>query len=315
MDQKKESMTLQAKTSFIGSNIGTKIAELRKKKGLKQDELGALIGVTSQAVSKWEHGGVPDSCLIPIIADKLGVTTDELFGCHTERNIYAYTEEEFLDFVYHYCQNLCYDLTSEETEIKINNKDKYFDMFFKTAAVIFEGCINGDGNRESEWDTVDANQRKSRLDLYEIIANEGTSFLTFNENFRFQVTVKDGDGLAERLFENELLSEFFSEFANPNFFRLMVYVQSNGDIFGKYTAEYLSECLNIPEKETVILCDKLAEYSFWNKTVQVINNEKTVVYSVDRNAYFRPFLMLAYMMVTKGKMFKHQCLCRTKKML
>ena len=249
MDQKKESMTLQAKTSFIGSNIGTKIAELRKKKGLKQDELGALIGVTSQAVSKWEHGGVPDSCLIPIIADKLGVTTDELFGCHTERNIYAYTEEEFLDFVYHYCQNLCYDLTSEETEIKINNKDKYFDMFFKTAAVIFEGCINGDGNRESEWDTVDANQRKSRLDLYEIIANEGTSFLTFNENFRFQVTVKDGDGLAERLFENELLSEFFSEFANPNFFRLMVYVQSNGDIFGKYTAEYLSECLNIPEKD------------------------------------------------------------------
>ena len=44
------------------------------------------------------------------------------------------------------------------------------------------------------------------------------------------------------------------------------------------TVSRLIEKSNIPEKETVILCDKLAEYSFWRKTTQVINNEKTVVY-------------------------------------
>ncbi|MCD8378734.1 MAG: helix-turn-helix domain-containing protein [Lachnospiraceae bacterium] len=60
--------------------IGDKIAELRKEKGLTQEQLGALVGVSSQAVSKWENGGTPDVELLPLIADTLGVSLDGLFG-------------------------------------------------------------------------------------------------------------------------------------------------------------------------------------------------------------------------------------------
>ena len=35
---------------------------------IKQEKLGQLIGVTSQAVSKWKRGSVPDAELIPLIA-------------------------------------------------------------------------------------------------------------------------------------------------------------------------------------------------------------------------------------------------------
>ncbi len=38
------------------------------------------MGVTTQAVSNWERGGVPDAEIIPSIADAFGVTTDKLFG-------------------------------------------------------------------------------------------------------------------------------------------------------------------------------------------------------------------------------------------
>ncbi len=56
------------------------IAELRKERGMTQEQLGQSVGVSAQAVSKWEKGGAPDVELLPTLADRLGVTIDALFG-------------------------------------------------------------------------------------------------------------------------------------------------------------------------------------------------------------------------------------------
>ena len=61
-------------------NIGSNIARLRREMGLTQEQLGSLVSVSAQAVSKWENGGMPDTELIPAIADALKVTIDTLFG-------------------------------------------------------------------------------------------------------------------------------------------------------------------------------------------------------------------------------------------
>lgn len=60
--------------------IGEQIARYRKERNLTQEELGKAVGVSTQAVSRWENGGAPDVALLPAIADKLGVTVDALFG-------------------------------------------------------------------------------------------------------------------------------------------------------------------------------------------------------------------------------------------
>lgn len=60
--------------------IGTQIAAYRKKAGLTQEELGRAVGVSTQAVSRWECGGTPDVTLLPAIAERLCVTIDALFG-------------------------------------------------------------------------------------------------------------------------------------------------------------------------------------------------------------------------------------------
>lgn len=61
--------------------VGEKIAELRKERGITQENLAGIIGVSPQAVSKWENSAtMPDIMLLPIIADTLGVTIDALFG-------------------------------------------------------------------------------------------------------------------------------------------------------------------------------------------------------------------------------------------
>ena len=67
------------------SSFGEKICESRHKCGLTQDQLAERLGVSAQAVSKWERGeSMPDSVLLPIIAKELGVSIDSLFDIEKE---------------------------------------------------------------------------------------------------------------------------------------------------------------------------------------------------------------------------------------
>ena len=67
-------------------NLGTTIRELRRRDDRTQEELAALLGVTAQAVSRWESGGCyPDMEMIPAIANVFGISIDELFGYQGER--------------------------------------------------------------------------------------------------------------------------------------------------------------------------------------------------------------------------------------
>ena len=55
--------------------LGDKIKELRKRDGRKQEDLANALGVTNQAVSRWEaNGGYPDMEMIPAIANFFGIT-------------------------------------------------------------------------------------------------------------------------------------------------------------------------------------------------------------------------------------------------
>ena len=59
--------------------IGKRIALLRKEKGLTQEELATHMGVSPQAVSKWENDQTcPDISALPRLARLLGVSVDEL---------------------------------------------------------------------------------------------------------------------------------------------------------------------------------------------------------------------------------------------
>lgn len=68
-------------------NLGEKIKELRKRDGRKQEDLANALGVTAQAVSRWEaNGGYPDMGMIPAIANYFHITIDELFGYNNDRD-------------------------------------------------------------------------------------------------------------------------------------------------------------------------------------------------------------------------------------
>ena len=67
-------------------NIGESIRELRHACGKTQEMLANSLGVTAQAVSRWEAGATyPDMELIPSIANFFGISIDHLFGYSGER--------------------------------------------------------------------------------------------------------------------------------------------------------------------------------------------------------------------------------------
>lgn len=69
-------------------NLGEKIRFLRRRDGRTQEELASALGVTAQAVSRWEAGGsYPDMNLIPSIANYFGISIDELFGYENRREL------------------------------------------------------------------------------------------------------------------------------------------------------------------------------------------------------------------------------------
>lgn len=60
-------------------NLADKIIEERKKNGWSQEELASKLGVSRQAVSKWESSGsIPDLQRILQMSELFGVTTDYL---------------------------------------------------------------------------------------------------------------------------------------------------------------------------------------------------------------------------------------------
>ena len=66
-------------------SFGGMIAALRKEKGMTQLDLATKMGVTDKAVSKWERDlSFPDVASLPLLAEVLGVTVDELLQAKTK---------------------------------------------------------------------------------------------------------------------------------------------------------------------------------------------------------------------------------------
>lgn len=62
-------------------SLGKRIAEYRKSKKLTQDQLAEQLGITAQAVSKWENDqSCPDITVLPKLAEIFGISVDTLLG-------------------------------------------------------------------------------------------------------------------------------------------------------------------------------------------------------------------------------------------
>ena len=78
------------------STIGYQIQSLRKSKGYTQNQLGDMVGVSFQAVSKWERGeALPDIATFASLAEVLDTTIDNLL--HGGKKVTDYKGRKTMD--------------------------------------------------------------------------------------------------------------------------------------------------------------------------------------------------------------------------
>lgn len=115
-------------------NFSKNIATLRKTNNLTQEELGIKLGVSAQSISKWENSiSMPDICLLPMIAETLGVTIDGLFGIDT--NISISKGDDFPKKIHdQILDDICswFEIKEAHTEYK-----KHLEKDENTACVIY----------------------------------------------------------------------------------------------------------------------------------------------------------------------------------
>lgn len=117
------------------SIVGKQIAFLRKQKDMTQEELAEKLGITAQAISKWENGHtLPETILLPLLAELFNSTIDAILMPFAARDV------AFKNFVHANCckyGDLAVQLY-ERLKEKFNFTVTYDDKFY-----IFEAVFNG----------------------------------------------------------------------------------------------------------------------------------------------------------------------------
>lgn len=278
--------------------IGEKISKYRKLKGFTQEQLGESVGVSGQAVSKWEKGGVPDTYLLPAISKVLGVSIDALFG--VEKKISDYTQDEILDDLFKFCL--------QKMHCKDNRID-FFKFMFDTIWTV-QSAYFGNESRPLLKDVVEKNRGNSQI-TSQIINDDGTTYLSLVENFPFFSAVCDTPEISKKLLSEKNFSEFFSLLASEDGMKAILFTQSATET-SQYTADMIAKKIGITLERFLEVEPLLVKYGLLNEDSLTLDDSVIKVYHKWSNPEIRPLLMMAYQFINARQCYYDFSCNRTK---
>ena len=261
--------------------LSDRIAELRKERGLTQEQLGQLVGVSAQAVSKWEKGGAPDVELLPALADRLGVTIDTLFGRSQEeiedmpqmliRWLEAIPAERRPDQLFRLLATTFTALTTMG-----------HDFYVGTHTFIQPSCY-----------TPDHTWLRSGLDLTNAICLAIPA-----EDFPLYMLLPEPpEGYASQLASDEEYRRLFSALSMEGGLELLRYLYGQKEAF--YSVPALANRVGLTQEQVSAAVEALAQCSLLHCRSIELEEGSTDVYIIHDNLGFVPFLDLARWLMEK----------------
>lgn len=274
--------------------LSERIAALRKEHGLTQEQLGKMVGVSYQAVGKWEKGGAPDVELLPILAAKLGVTIDALFGLEggeqvdvedtVRRWIVAVPHDQRVDW-------LCRLVWIAAGPVISSKPEDVIDISG------YENCCeteDTEDGRTIRW------LRRTR------IAMENGTILGIRANDMSFVSVwpEPKAGWKPFLEGNERYRKLFAVLAMPNCLELLEYLHTKPHLdCRRYTPGVIAKAMDMDTAEAETLMNALEELGVLSKIDLETEDGLLHAYLLSGDEALVPLLYFARWFITGGGAF------------
>ena len=257
------------------TTIGKRIAELRKAKGVRQEDLAQHVGVTSQAVSKWENGGVPDTELLPVIAEYFGVSIDGLFG---RGNCFGDIQEAIFA-----------DITGTQEAERIS---RAFELCWMIQQSIF-GTVFSDPARFRE----EAAAHGENDQLYSrILSDNGYTEMGLFNRMQYFLAVPETADKDEALLDGMDYPALFGTLSDPEFFGALVFLYKRESV-NSFTEKLLMRELGLPEEKAKQIIGELLRLHLLGKTEAEIDDQLVTLYRFRPQPSFMSMLIFAREMI------------------
>lgn len=266
-------------------NIGQNIAELRKNKGVTQEQLAKAVGVSAQAVSKWENGASPDVSLLPAIADYFSVSIDKIFGRDFENGT---------------------DISKLVNKMMVKlPREKRIDTAFEMCWSIQKALCS------SEYDgTTIYEYRKKLLSSKPLasryVSKEGFTELSISKKLSYFLLVPDLHNDNAYLLNGIDYTALFKDLSEADVFNAFIFLYKR-DAKKAFSHNLLVKNLSISEERAKHIIDILKKYKQINATVVELDEETQEYYNFLPRPSFVALLFFARDILHKINAFSYYC--------
>jgi len=238
---------------MASSTFSEILKKLRKSRSLTQEQVAEHLGVSPQAVSKWENGSYPDGDLIPRVAKFYGVSVSYLYGEEGETKSPEQT-------VYDYFRNAVEKISQEDAP-----KSLLFDRILNTAwAAHISPWMHG----KSYYDRPVFDKDSHTVAVFENDA--GFEFMSLNKDREFYTVLpKPENGFSEWVPGHEEMRRFFAMMGEKGALETIFFMLSLAA--GEYvSASTVAETLKVDKKVVENVLETFASTSTWNGCIRKV---------------------------------------------
>ncbi len=252
-------------------SLSANIKRLRLEKDMTQEQLATKLGVSAQAVSKWETSETyPDGALLIPLANELEVSLDELFGNNSVTMA---------------------DISGRIVRLIHNTEAKErFNIARDIGWQIERGLFNCRMEIEKKYDPNEINNQKNAS---YILDDNGFTIVSNGKEPFFSVFPQPEEGYGHFLNDRDDLQKIFAALSHTDTMNALIYLYHKAENYVFESAVLQRDCEIANDQISAVIDDLLTLKLIWKQEL-TINGEKRVLY------YSRPsHKLLAVLLMTR----------------
>ena len=271
--------------------VGAMIAKLRKEKSATQEELASKVGVSSQAVSKWENGGMPDAELLPRIADFFEVSIDTLFG----RSL----------------KDQCDAAQVIASQFEDKNEEQRIQTMFKLCWEMEKALFDpGSSAQRENLDEMQQSIGDGYQTYSSIIFDSGFTRIGIGNRLPYFLLVPESKDKEKAFFNGIDYTAFFKDLSDQNVFNAMLLLNKR-KTRKSFTTNLLVKMLDIDQDTAADIIRILRKYNLIHTTQLEMDDEEQEIYTYNPTPSFIALLIFAREMIDRPNAFAYNIVNRT----